>query len=85
MMLLEIEVDPSDVLSVESFIGGPLPGNWASDHEHLRPLGMGWLASQTSVVLRFVSDHSDRTQLSHQSLASCIRKGETLLRYTLLL
>ena len=50
-MLLEIEVVSEDVISIEELIGGPLPGNWAADHRHSRPLGMEWLANQNSVVV----------------------------------
>ena len=50
-MLLEIEVESADVLTIEGLIGGTLPGNWAADHQHSRPLGMEWLANRNSVVL----------------------------------
>lgn len=52
-MLLEIEVrEPAwPPLLVSDFIGGPLPGNWSSDHGHSRPIGMNWLESKRSVAM----------------------------------
>ena len=50
-MLLEIELGDADVMSIEDLLGGPLPGNWASDHEHVRPIGMEWLTNRNSIAL----------------------------------
>ena len=52
-MLLEIDLSDAawPPLLVSDFIGGPLPGNWASDHSHTRPVGMEWLSSKKSLGL----------------------------------
>jgi len=50
-MLLEIDLNGATPLKVADMIGGPLPGNWASDHGHTRPIGMRWLSDRTSVAL----------------------------------
>ena len=50
-MLVEIELDGVAPLSVTEMIGGPLPGNWAGDHGHTRPIGTAWLSDRRSVAL----------------------------------
>ena len=51
-MLVEIELDDGvELVHVADMIGGPLPGNWASDHGHTRPLGTAWLSERKSVAL----------------------------------
>jgi RES domain-containing protein len=51
-MLMEIELDDGvGMVHVADMIGGPLPGNWASDHGHTRPLGTAWLSGKKSVAL----------------------------------
>src|SRR5580658_4834616 len=51
-MLMEIELDDAvGSLHVTDVIGGHLPGNWAADHGHTRPLGTTWLSGKRSVAL----------------------------------
>ena len=51
-MLVEIELDDAvDLVHVADILGGPLPGNWASDHGHTRPLGTAWLSERKAVAL----------------------------------
>jgi RES domain-containing protein len=50
--MLEIELDDGiELLHIADLIGGSLPGNWASDHGHTRPLGTAWLSDRKSVAL----------------------------------
>jgi RES domain-containing protein len=50
-MLVEIELEGIAPIEVAEMIGGPLPGNWASDHAHTRPVGTAWLTKGKSVAL----------------------------------
>ncbi len=50
-MLLEINFDGAPPLCITDMIGGPLPGNWAADHGHTRPIGTLWLSQRKSVAL----------------------------------
>ena len=51
-MLVQIELDDGvDLVHIVDMIGGPLPGNWASDQGHTRPLGTAWLLGRKSVAL----------------------------------
>ncbi len=49
---MDMELDDGvPVVHIVHMIGGPLPGNWASDHGHTRPLGNRWLSENKSVAL----------------------------------
>jgi len=48
---MEIDVPDGNCMSIEEYIGGELPGNWAFVEEQSRRLGTDWLRERRAMML----------------------------------
>lgn len=53
--LMKLEMPDDSILTIESIIGGALPGNWSYVEEQTQHLGTAWLQAKSSIALEVPS------------------------------